>query len=99
MTGGATERGGDPDQVDAASAGQRRARHGSMQTRPVAGVNAPPAGEACGARGSRTPRCVVDAPSRVCFDPPMAITGPALAAPLDPFWVSRRADQFDQVCR
>lgn len=29
----------------------------------------------------------------------MEITGQAHTVLLDPFWVSRRADQFDQVCR
>ncbi|MEU1168445.1 hypothetical protein ABZ372_53230, partial [Streptomyces sp. NPDC005921] len=37
-------------------------------------------------------------PSRVCFDPAMETTGPAHTVLLDPFWASRRADQFDQVC-
>lgn len=42
--------------------------------------------------------CVVDAPSPVCFDPGMETAGTAHTVLLDPFWVSRRADQFDQVC-
>lgn len=36
--------------------------------------------------------------SSLCFDPAMETTGPAHTVLLDPFWVSRRADQFDQVC-
>lgn len=40
----------------------------------------------------------MDAFFRLCFDPAMDITGPARTVLLDPFWVSRRADQFDQVC-
>ena len=41
---------------------------------------------------------MVDASFRVCFDPAMETTGTAHTVLLDPFWVSRRADQFDQVC-
>ncbi|GHE53702.1 hypothetical protein GCM10018785_24060 [Streptomyces longispororuber] len=37
-------------------------------------------------------------PSLLCFDPHMETTGPAHTVLLDPFWVSRRADQFDEVC-
>jgi hypothetical protein len=42
---------------------------------------------------------VVDASFPLCFDPAMETTGPAHTVLLDPFWVSRRADQFDKVCR
>jgi hypothetical protein len=55
------------------------------------------------ARSSRSPSRpsgrTVDAPSSVCFDPLMETTGQAHTVLLDPFWVSRRADQFDQICR
>ena len=51
-----------------------------------------------GAGPSRPLGRMVDASFRVCFDPAMETTGAAHTVLLDPFWVSRRADQFDQVC-
>jgi hypothetical protein len=52
-----------------------------------------------GAGPSRPPGPMVDASFRVCFDPAMETTGTVYTVLLDPFWASRRADQFDQVCR
>ncbi len=51
-----------------------------------------------GAGSSRPLGRMVDASFLVCFDPAMETTGTAHTVLLDPFWVSRRADQFDQVC-
>ncbi|MCX5335677.1 MULTISPECIES: hypothetical protein [unclassified Streptomyces] len=48
---------------------------------------------------SHVPGRMVDACSAVCFDPVMETAGQARTVLLDPFWVGRRADQFDQTCR
>ena len=98
----------DPDTADAEgpyAAGHRCAQHSGP---PVRRGDAAPGGR--GATTVRVPpgrgavvvssvRLAVDAPAGVCFDPLMETAGQAHTVLLDPFWVSRRADQFDQICR
>jgi hypothetical protein len=43
--------------------------------------------------------CLVDTPASVCFDPLMETPGQAHTVLLGPYWMSRRANQFDQICR
>ena len=51
-----------------------------------------------GAGASHPLGSMADASCRVCLDPAMETIGTAHSVLLDPFWVSRRADQFDQLC-
>lgn len=74
-------------------AGRDATERSCRTSMPVSGASFEKAGP------SHVPGRVVDAPFSVCFDPFMETAGQARTVLLDPFWVGRRADQFDQTCR